>query len=276
LEEHFVTNVLEADADFLATYGIQMKEGRFFSPKMPTDTTEAIVINEALAKYVGWNDPVGKQLEIYEARKGKVIGVMKDFHFASLRETVQPLAIILHNNPLYLSIKIKAGSTEHALKHIRKQWEAIGTEYPFDYFFMDEQLNRYYKADTRLLRVLSGFAGMAIVIACMGLFGLGLYASKQRTKEIGIRKVLGASVANITGMLSKDFLKLVMFAAFIAFPVSWFAMHKWLQDFAYRVSIEWWVFVVAAVLALSIAFITISVHAIKAAMANPVKSLRSE
>ena len=276
LEEHLVANVLETDADFASLYNIPVLKGRYFSSQLPTDTTDAIVINEAMAQYLDWKDPVGKQFEIFEARKGRVIGMVKDFNFASLRETVQPVAIILTNNPLYLSVKLKAGSIPASLDNMRKAWKQLNNQYPFDYFFIDEQLNRFYKTDIRLMHVLSIFAALAIVIACMGLFGLSIYTAKQRTKEIGIRKVLGASVSGIAMLLSKDFLKLVIAASVLAFPLAWWAMNNWLQDFAYRIHIGAWIFAMAATSALLIALVTVSFQAIKAAAANPVKSLRTE
>jgi len=276
LEEHLVANVLETDADFASLYNIPVLKGRYFSSQLPTDTTDAIVINEAMAQYLDWKDPVGKQFEIFEARKGRVIGMVKDFNFASLRETVQPVAIILTNNPLYLSVKLKAGSIPASLDNMRKAWKQLNNQYPFDYFFIDEQLNRFYKTDIRLMHVLSIFAALAIVIACMGLFGLSIYTAKQRTKEIGIRKVLGASVSGIAMLLSKDFLKLVIAASVLAFPLAWWAMNNWLQDFAYRIHIGAWIFAMAAISALLIALVTVSFQAIKAAAANPVKSLRTE
>ncbi|MGZ8552833.1 MAG: ABC transporter permease [Chitinophagaceae bacterium] len=275
-EEHLLSNVLETDADFISAYSIQMAAGRFFSSQFPTDTADAIVINEAMARYLNWQDPVGKQFEIHQARKGKVIGVMKDFNFASLRESVQPLAIILNNNPLYLSVKIKAGAVQSSLDNIQKEWKQLTDQYPFDYFLMDEQLNRFYKTDMKLMQVLSIFAVLAILIACMGLFGLSIYTARQRTKEIGIRKVLGASVAGITVLLSKDFLKLVLIASLLSFPLAWWAMNNWLQDFAYRVPLGAGVFAIAAITAILIALFTVSLQAVKTAIANPVKSLRTE
>ena len=275
-DEHLLSNVLETDADFASTYNIGLTQGRYFSSAMPTDTTESIVINEAMANMLGWKDAVGKQFEIYHARKGKVIGVMKDFNFASLRKTVEPLAVMLTDNPLYLSVKLKAGTFPSSLAYMQKTWKQFSVDHPFDYFFLDEQLNHFYESDVKLLHVLNIFAVLAIFIACIGLFGLSIYTAKQRIKEIGIRKVLGATVINIVGMLSKDFVKLVLLAAVIAFPVSWWAMNTWLQDFAYRINISWVIFFIAGFAAVSIALITISFQAIKAAIANPVKSLRTE
>jgi putative ABC transport system permease protein len=276
LDEHLLSNVLETDDDFASTYNIHLSKGRFFDPQLTTDTANSIVINEAMASYLNWKEPVGKKLEIYEARKGRVIGVMKDFNFASLREKVQPLAIILNDNPLYVSIKLKAGSIQSTLNTIRKQWKQFDNEFPFDYFFIDEQLNKFYQSDQRLLRVLSIFAGLAIIIACIGLLGLSIHTAKQRTKEIGIRKVLGASVTGIVGLLSKDFIKLVAIAILIASPVAWWAANKWLQDFAYRINITAWIFLSAGMATIFIALLTVSFQAVKAAIANPVKSLRTE
>jgi putative ABC transport system permease protein len=253
-----------------------MAKGRFFSSQLPTDTANSIVINEAMARYLNWNDPIGKQFEVFETRKGKVIGVVKDFNFASLRENVQPLAIILKDNPLYLSVRLKPGTISSSLSAIQNEWKQLNSEYPFDYFFMDEQIDRFYKSDNNLMQVLSIFAVLAIIIACMGLFGLSIYAAQQRTKEIGIRKVLGATEATITLLLSKDFLKPVLVAAIISFPLAWWAMNNWLQDFAYRIQISAWIFIAAGAGAILLALITISFQAIKAAIANPVKNLRTE
>jgi putative ABC transport system permease protein len=276
LDEHLLANVLETDADFASTYNIHLSKGRFFNPQLKTDTANSIVINEAMASYLNWKDPVGKKLEIYEARKGRIIGVMKDFNFASLREKIQPLAIILNDNPLYVSVKLQAGSMQSTLKAIEKTWKQYDNQFPFDYFFMDEQLNKYYKSDERLLKVLSIFASLAIIIACIGLFGLSIYTAKQRTKEIGIRKVLGASITGIVGLLSKDFIKLVAIAILIASPIAWWAANKWLQDFAYRINITAWIFFAAGTATIVIALLTVSLQAIKAAIANPVKALRTE
>ncbi len=275
-EEHMLASEFETDANFASTYNIQLTQGRYFSPVMPTDTTESIVINEAMANMLGWKNAVGKQFELYHLRKGKVIGVMKDFNFASLRKKVEPLAVVLTDNPLYVSVKLKAGTFPSSLAYMQKTWKQFSTDHPFDYFFLDEQLNHFYESDVKLLHVLNIFAVLAIFIACIGLFGLSIYTAKQRTKEIGIRKVLGASVTGIVGMLSKDFVKLVLIAAVIAFPVSWWAMNTWLQDFAFRINISWSIFVIAGLVSVLIALITISFQAVKAAIANPVKSLRTE
>jgi putative ABC transport system permease protein len=276
LDEHFQANVLETDADFANTYDIPVVQGRYFSSQMPTDTTNSIVINEAMAKYLGWNNPVGKELEIYQAKKGKVIGVLKDFNFASLRETIQPLALILNNNPLYLSVKLKAGSVQPSLKFLEAEWKQFDNEYPFDFFFLNEQLDRFYQSDFRLLNALNILSCIAIFIACIGLFGLSIYSARQRTKEIGIRKVLGASILQIASLVGKDFVVLIIIAIFIASPIAWWASNAWLQDFANRISMSPWIFFAAGISAIIIALVTVSFQAIKAANANPVESLRIE
>jgi putative ABC transport system permease protein len=274
--EHIEANVLETDTEFPNTYNISMVEGRYFSPEMPTDTTDAVVINESMVKFLNWKDPIGKNFEIIGVRKAKVIGVIKDINTSSLREVVSPTAMILKSNPSYLSLKLKAGNTKASLAFIQETWKQLETTYPYDYFFLDEQLNKFYKSDIRLLNVISLFAIIAICIACMGLFGLSMYTTQQRRKEIGIRKVLGASVTGVTALLSKDFLQLVFLAVLIAFPIAWLLMNKWLEDFAYRITISWWMFVVAGIATVLIALITVSFQAIKAAISNPVKSLRTE
>ncbi len=276
LNEHLQANVVETDADFASTYKIPLVEGRFFSPQMPTDTTDAIVINEAMARYIGWTSAVGKSLEIFEARKGKVIGVVKDFNFASLRDVVQPLAIILKKNPLYLSVKLKAGAVGSSLPFLETKWKEFEKEAPFDYFFLNEKLNQYYESDFRLLTALNIFSGLAIFIACIGLFGLSIYTAKQRTKEIGIRKVLGATVSQLALLVSKDFIVLVVAAILIASPLAWWAANKWLLDFAYRIQISGWIFLTAGFLAIIIALLTVGYQAVKVALSNPVKSIRTE
>jgi putative ABC transport system permease protein len=275
-EDHLSANVLETDADFLTTYNIKLVQGRYFSRNMPTDTTDAIVINQAMCRYLNWTNPIGKKFEVADKHNAKVIGVIGDFNSTTLRQAVQPLAIILKDNPLYLSVKLKAGHTQASLDFVKKTWKQFAPQYPIDYSFMDDKMNAFYKSDVRLLQVLSIFAALAIIIACMGLFGLSIYTARQRTKEIGIRKVLGASVTNITALLSRNFLQLVCIAIIIACPAAWWAMNVWLQDFAYRINISWGVFITAGAVAILIALATISFQCIKAARANPVRSLRSE
>jgi len=205
-----------------------------------------------------------------------IIGIVKNFNFSSLRDVVTPLALFLGKDNGNISVRISSSDLPNAVAQIKNKWKAMAPSHPFDYSFMDDDFNKLYTAEQRTGNIFITFAILAILIACLGLFGLVTYAAEQRIREIGIRKVLGASVSNVAGMLSSDFLKLVIISAAIAFPIAWWAMNKWLQGFAYRVNINWWVFAIAGILALLIALLTVSFQAIKAALANPVKSLRTE
>ncbi|MFI5153899.1 MAG: ABC transporter permease [Chitinophagales bacterium] len=276
LSDHIMANVLETDANFPSTYNIQITKGRFFSPEMPTDTAQSVVINETMARKLNWKDPIGKQFEVYEETKGRVIGVVRDFNFASLRENIQPLVIMLRKNPLYMSVRIKPNATQSSLENLKRIWRQFDPQEPLEYFFMSEQMDHFYDSDQKLLKALSLFASLAIAVACFGLFGLAIYSARQRTKEIGIRKVLGARVYGIVLLLSKEFLKLVLFASILSIPVAWWASNWWLADFAYRIGMSWWIFILGSAAVALVAMITVSFQAIKAALANPVKSLRSE
>jgi putative ABC transport system permease protein len=204
-----------------------------------------------------------------------IVGVVKDFHFKSLHEAITPLLMVLSPSS-GLIIKTKTKDVAGILATIKARWKSFGQEEAIDYAFMDDLYNKTYEAEQKTGTILNIFALLTILVACLGLFGLATYTAEQRSKEIGIRKVLGASVAQVTNMLSKEFVKLVLISCVIAFPLSYWAMNKWLQDFAYRINISWWVFVLAGVVALLIALFTVSSKAIKAALANPVKSLRTE
>jgi putative ABC transport system permease protein len=269
------------DEDYVPTLGMQIVQGRNFSTQFPTDST-AIIINEAAAKFLNTKDILDKKLYRIEDPQTKkldifhVIGVVKDFNFSSLRQVVTPLAFVLRKETGNISVRLSTAKIPSIIAQIETKWKALSPNLPLDYSFMDEQFNKLYATEQQTGRIFITFAVLAILIACLGLFGLVTYAAEQRTKEIGIRKVLGADVTNIVAMISKDFLKLVLIASVIAFPIAWWAMHKWLQDFAYRVGISWWVFAFAAAMAIIIALLTISFQAIKAAVANPVKSLRTE
>ena len=269
------------DENYVPTLDLKILQGRNFSPQFPTDST-ALVINEAAAKFLATKDLLNKKLYRIKDVKTKelivyhVIGVMKNFNFNTLREVVTPLALILAKSNGNISVRITSSDIPAVLAQIKNKWKAIAPSQPFDYSFMDEDFNKLYTTEQRTGKIFITFAVLAILIACLGLFGLVTYAAEQRTKEIGIRKVLGANVATIVTMISKDFLTLVLIASLIAFPVAWWAMNKWLQDFAYRVNIGWWIFFLAGAVAVLIALITVSFQAIKAAMANPVKSLRTE
>ena len=223
---------------------------------------------------------IGKTVIRQNSDKGKnfpfhVIGVVKNFNFKSLHEAISPLYMSLQPES-GLIFKIKTTDVAGLLATMKKQWDSYNTDEPFTYTFMDDLYNKTYSAEQKTGTILNIFSVLIIFVACLGLFGLATYTAEQRTKEIGIRKVLGASVTQVTQMLSKEFLKLVLIASLIAFPAAWWAMNKWLQSFAYRINISWWVFVVAGFTALLIALLTVSFQAIKAAIANPVKSLRTE
>ena len=269
------------DENYVPTLDIKFLRGRNFSPQFPTDSN-AIIINEAAAKFLGIKDILNRKLYNIEDIKTRklaeyhIIGVIKDFNFSSLRDVIIPLGLFLHKQTGSIAIRINTSNISSVVSQIKNKWQTMAPGQPFDYSFMDEQFNNLYSTEQQTGQICITFAVLAILIACLGLFGLVTYAAEQRTKEIGIRKVLGANVANIVTMISKDFLKLVLIASIIAFPLAWWVMNKWLQDFAYRVNIGWWIFVLAAVIAVLIALITISFQSIKAAIANPVKSLRTE
>lgn len=272
-------NMYDIDYDFIPQFEMKLAAGRIFSKSFGTDTTQAIVINEATAKSLGYRnaaDAVGRNYSQW-GRTGKIIGVLKDFHFQSLQETVKPLNMRINlRGTGAFTLKIEAKNVPATISAIQSRWRALAPERPFNYVFVDETFNKQYASEVTFGNLFVNFAVLAIFISCLGLLGLASYSTIQRTREIGIRKVLGASVSGIVNMLSQEFLILVLISSLIAFPIAWFTMHSWLQDFAYRISISWWIFVFAGVLALVIAFTTVSFQAIKAALTNPVKSLRSE
>lgn len=266
--------------DYIKTMGIELVAGRDVSPEYGMDTSNYLV-NEAAARKMGYKDPVGKELTAW-GDKGTIVGVMKDFHHNSLHVPIEPLILKMFKmtgeTPFWghVIIRSEKGKTKEAIASMEKVFKQFNPGFPFKYYFTDEEIAKNYKSEFTVSKLSRYFAFLAIFISCLGLFGLVTFTAEQRTKEIGIRKVLGASVTGIFSMLSKDFLKLVLIAALIAFPLAWWAMHSWLNDFAYRIDIGWWVFVVAGLSAVLIALLTISFQAIKAAIANPVKSLRTE
>ena len=288
-------NFLSVGYDFVDAMGMQVKEGRGFSQKFPADTMNngipggpldqnigSVLVNETAVKDLGIPEPaVGKQL-LWSSDKDTmyyltIVGVLKDFHFTSLKNQIKPFAFI--NNPRrqwYFTIKLSTDNMRATLTQLGNAWKKFSNDRPFEYTFLDETYAKLYQSEARFEKVFISLVVLGIIISCLGLLGLSTFAAQRRIKEIGIRKTLGASAASVVALLSKDFLKLVVVALIIAVPIAWFAMTKWLQDFAYRISIQWWVFIAAAVLALLIAFITVSSQAIKAAVANPVKSLRTE
>ena len=277
---------LPVDENFAKTVGLKIIAGTDFSEadmKRITNTDEKknyfyFIINESAVKSMGWTveNAVGKKMDLGESRRGEVKAVIKDFHFASLHQKIEPLVIFPDTYFQTLMVRISGKNVPQTLATLSKQWKEIAPQLPFEYEFMDDEFNRLYTSETRIGTAFGVFAFLAIFLACLGLFGLATFTILQRTKEIGIRKVLGASVQQIVGLLSKDFLKLVILSIVIASPIAYYFMDKWLQDFAYRINIEWWIFALAGIVAIVIALLTVSYQAIRAAMANPVKSLKTE
>ena len=269
------------DARYLPTLQIKLNAGRNFSSRNPTDSS-AVIINEAAAGIFGGANPLNKKLYMLtDLSTGKstgftVIGVIKDFNFNSLRNRVAPLVLRLQPDNNGMAIRISTRDIPGLLNRIRDRWKQLVSSRPISYSFLDEEFNKQYDADQRIGKIFLVFSVLAIFIACLGLFGLVTFAAEQRLKEIGIRKVLGARITNIFELLSKNFLTLLVLSILIASPIAWWAMNNWLQDFAYRISISWWIFASVAVICLLIALATISFQAIRAALVNPVKSLRSE
>jgi len=268
-----------ADYDYLENMNMEMLDGRFFSREFGSDST-AIVINETAAKLAGFDDPVGKNLYDSDGNGNTVtyhiIGVVKNFNYASLKQNVGALSLRLGNNSWVSAYRFNTDDVTGLVDVIKKKYKAVAPGMPFDYSFLDESFDSMYRQERRVGSVAITFAFLAIIIACLGLFGLATYIAEQRTKEIGIRKVLGATVTNIVRMLSTDFVKLVLIAFLIATPIAWWFMNQWLQDFAFRIDLSWWIFAATGFISLVVALITLSFQAIKAALSNPVKSLRTE
>jgi len=272
---------LGIDDHFLKTYQISLIKGRNFANGGLADSS-SVIINETAAKELGITEPSEQMIEIPLDKifRARVIGIVKDFNFQSLHESLAPMLLGFQKNPVqyidYFTMRVTTNNMAETLKQIDAILHSVDQSHLFEYHFLDKQWELFYREDHIRETIFFIVAGLTIMIACLGLFGLATYAAEQRIKEIGIRKVLGASISGIVAMLSKDFLKLVLLAGCIAFPIAWWAMNTWLQDFAYHIKIQWWVFVLAGFIAVAISLITISFQAIKAAMANPVKSLRSE
>jgi len=266
---------LSADADFQKTMQLQMKEGRWFNDN--TSAKEGFILNETAVKDFKLKEPVIGQQFIFRGDTSQVIGIVKDFYYKSMHEKMGP--VVVFNDPQWRNnfvVRTGAKSAAAGLSTIRKIWKKYIPGTPLEYSFLDDTFNNLYKEDQQSSFLVLVFAVIAVVISALGLFSLAAFAAEQRTKEIGIRKVLGATVAGIATLLSKDFVKLVCIAILIASPIAWWAMNKWIQNFAYRINISWWIFLTAGFIAVMIALITVSFQAIKAAMANPVKSLRTE
>ncbi len=262
--------------DFTKTMHLQLAQGRDFSKDFATDSA-GYLINESALKIIGYKNPIGKPLTFWQ-KKGAIIGVLKDFHFNSLHEQINPLVLRLGENIEWGAalVRTEPGKTKQALASLEKVCKELNPKFPFTYKFSDEEYAKLYKSEQVVSQLANYFAFLGIFISCLGLLGLVIFTAEQRTKEFGIRKVLGASPATLFTLLSKEFLLLVLIAMVIASPLAWIAMNNWLQDYVYHINISWWMFVIAGVVAILIALITVSFQAIRAAVANPVKSLRTE
>nr|WP_315402100.1 ABC transporter permease [uncultured Sphingobacterium sp.] len=266
----------DVDEQYIPTMGMKLKEGRNFSKNYGNDSL-SVVINETAAKNLGWkNNIIGRTLTDKDNKVLQVIGVVEDFHFKPLHETIAPLVMVLNNQAGNLIIKTKATDMEKLLATVKQYYNAYPSDLPFDYSFLDDRYNQTYQSELKTGQLLTIFSSLTIFVACLGLLGLAIFTTHQRKKEIGIRKVIGASVPDIARMLSFEFIRLVVIAIIIASPIAWWMMHMWLEDFAYRIDIQWWMFAVTGLLAVVIALFTVSSQAIRAAVANPVNSLKDE
>ena len=279
-EEEVVMNTVFTDTDYLATMGLTLVTGRNFSPQRSTDTLEAIIINETAARSLDWSpeEALGKEITnpFSDSIPRRVIGVVEDYHFASLHNKIDPLAVMMSTDYRIIAIKTTAGPMAPVIDLVSDAWSDIVSQHPFAFTFLDESYDQLYRAEQKQGQIFTLFASVAVFIACLGLFGLVTFVAEQRTKEIGVRKVLGASVLQLMRLLTKDFAVLVIIALVIASPIAYFAMQQWLADFAYRVPLQPAVFLAAGLIALLIALLTVSWQSAKAALANPVDSLRSE
>jgi putative ABC transport system permease protein len=270
----------QVDDSYIPTLGMQLAAGRNFSKTFGTDST-SVIVNETAVRTFSWGQNSLGRIIAHKEDDGtrkvyQVIGVVKDFHFRSFHELITPVVMELGGDASNMIVRTRTKDYAGLLAEMKRKWTAAGAEAPFTYSFLDARFNDMIKAEETIGRILGIFAGLTIFVACLGLFGLATFTAEQRTKEIGIRKVLGADTSAIVALLSRDFLRLVGLAFLIAAPVAWLAMNRWLQDFAYRVSISWWIFAIAAGLTLAITLLTISLRAVQAALANPVDSLRTE
>jgi putative ABC transport system permease protein len=270
------------DESFIPTLDIKVMQGRNFS-KAFSDSS-SIILNQEAVRQIGWKDPVGKWIQYPggDDVRFKVIGVVKNFNIESLQAAITPFALFHLSSKTYdfgvsnVVAKIRSGELPKVISQVESKWKSFAATEPFDYNFLDAAFDSQYRSEQRLGSIFGIFAALSIFIACLGLFGLSAFMAERRTKEIGVRKVLGASVQSVVVLLSKDFLRLTLIAIVIAFPVAWYFMSKWLEDFAYRIDINWAIFLTAGLSTLIITLVTISFQAIGAAMANPVKSLRTE
>jgi len=274
-DKNLMIQWIAVDHDFLNTYEIELVTGRNFSKQFPSDIEQAYILNESAVKEIGWESPLGKQFEIN--KKGTVIGVIKDFHFESLHQKLEPMALCVYPGAFeYLAVRIRSGNIPNVLNFMQNKWQNLVPNQVFQFSFLDEDYDNLYRAETRLSKIFSYITFFTIVIACLGLFGLTALITELRTKEIAVRKVLGASITGIAAMLSREFLKLVLAANIIAWPVAWYAVNKWLGNFSYRINLGIWIFFLSGILVLVIAFAAVIYQSIKGAAANPIDLLRYE
>jgi putative ABC transport system permease protein len=273
-------NIYEIDYDFISNFGIEVVAGRGYSRDFPSDSTKALIVNESAAELWGYSNPeeiIGKKFEQW-GKTGEVIGVVKDFNYRSLHHSIEPLTLRL--SPMYatasLALRVKTDDLRATIAQAERVWSQVAPQRPFIYTFLDDSFNKQYKTDERFGQLFTVFAALAVFIACFGLFGLTTYTVEQRAKEIGIRKVLGASVANIVALLSRDFMKLVMIAIVISTPVAWYVMNSWLSEFAYRISIGTMMLIIPAISLIMMALAVVAVQAFRSATADPVKALKAE
>jgi putative ABC transport system permease protein len=265
----------QVDRDYIKTMGMNIVQGRDFAANMPTDS-KAAIINQTMAKELGLTDPIDKRITNGGGNVLTIVGVVEDFHFESLKENIRGVCLALGNSPNIVSVKVSASDMSAAIKSINGVWNKFSVNQPIRYSFLDESFTKMYSDVQRMARIFSAFALLAIVVACLGLFALSSFMIEQRTKEIGIRKVNGARSIEVTISLNNDFLIWVAIAFVIATPVAWFGMHKWLENFAYKTELSWWIFTLSGALALGIALLTVSWQSWKAATRNPVEALRYE
>jgi len=282
VENSFTLNLCICDYNFLDTLKMDMAQGRFFSREFPTDS-HAAILNEKAAKLLGWDNPIGKRINNWSTERGNftVIGVIKDYHYESLHQEIRPQALFLiggyyNRVESYISVRLNTENVSETVKFVGSTWNAFAPGKPFEYSFLDGDYDNLYTNERQTRSLFSIFSFLAIFIACLGLFGLAAFVADRKTKEIGIRKILGSSVTKIVNNLNKSFVKWVLIANLIAWPAAWYFMNKWLRNFAYRIELSWWMFVLAAVLALLVALLTVSFQSIKAALKNPADALRYE
>jgi putative ABC transport system permease protein len=268
--------MVSVDHDYLYTFGLTMSEGRFFSKEFSTDASDAYVVNQAAVRAMEMDNPVGKWLDVWDLKK-RIIGVVQDYHFESLHNEIIPMAMRIDPNGHYQAcVRISPNRIPDTLGFLENKWKEIYPEYPFEYRFLDDTIANQYRSEQSIGRIVTVFTILALFISCLGIFGLSSYTAEQRTKEIGIRKVLGATVSSIVQHISKEFVLLIVISNVIIWPLAYFALNRWLQTFAYRISMGWWPFVLTGIAVLVVSLLTVSWQIIRAATANPVDSLRYE